>query len=34
MYNNLSFEQFTKMFSGFSDPDVRKPDVYSMEYKI
>ena len=34
LYQNLGFEQFTKIFAGFNDPKKKKPDVFSMEADI
>ena len=31
LYQNLGFEQFTEIFSGFNDPNKEKPDVFSMK---
>lgn len=30
LYQNLGFEQFTEIFSGFNAPNEEKPDVFSM----
>ncbi len=34
LYQNLGFEQFTEVFSGFNDPSKEKPDVFSMKASL
>lgn len=34
LYQNLGFKQFTELFEGFSDPDIERPDVFSMRASI
>lgn len=34
LYQNLGFEQFTEIFSGFNNPDEEKPDVFSMKIEL
>ena len=34
LYQNLGFEQFTEIFSGFNNPKFDKPDVFSMKTEL
>ena len=34
LYQNLGFEQFTEIFSGFNNPKEEKPPVFSMKAKL
>ena len=34
LYQNLGFEQFTEIFSGFNNPKEEKPQVFSMKAKL
>lgn len=34
LYQNLGFEQFTELFSGFNNPSKDKPQVFSMKAEL